>query len=62
MQGGFAKPAGQLKAIVLDEVAVAVKLVGPVGGTASQVAAARVAWLAWADGADAPYASADSTL
>ena len=61
MHGGFAKPAGQLKPIELDEIEVADKVVGPVGGTASQVAAARVAMGTCVDGADAPSASVAST-
>ena len=61
MQGGFAKPTGQLKAIELDEVTFAVKLVGPVGGTASHVAAAEVSALACAEAADEPNKSTAST-
>jgi hypothetical protein len=61
VQGGFAGAAVQLKAMVLEEAAVAVRLVGPVGGTEPQVAAAKVSALACCEEGDVPYKSTAST-
>ena len=60
-QGGFAKPVGQLKVIALDEAAVAVKVVGPVGGTAFHVEVTEVSALACPEAADAPLTSSAFT-
>jgi hypothetical protein len=61
VQGGFAGAAVQLKAMALEDDAVAVRLVGPVGGTESHVAAAKVSALACCEAADVPYKSTAST-
>lgn len=61
MQGGFAGAAVQLKAMALEEDAVAVRLVGPVGGTELHVAGAKVSALACSEAADVPYKSTAST-
>jgi hypothetical protein len=61
VQGGFAGAAVQLKAMALEDDAVAVRLVGPVGGTESHDAAAKVSALACWEAADVPYKSTAST-
>ena len=61
VQGGFAGAAVQLNAIALEEDAVAARLVGPVGGTELQVAAAKVSALACDEAADVPNKSTAST-
>jgi hypothetical protein len=61
VQGGFAGAAVQLKLIALEEDAVAVRPVGPVGGTESHPVEAEVSALACAEGAEAPYKSTAST-
>jgi hypothetical protein len=62
VHGGFAGAAVQLKLIALEEDAVAVRFVGPVGGTESQDAGANVSALCCAEAADAPFKSTASTL
>jgi hypothetical protein len=61
VHGGFAGAAVQVRPMELEVAAEATRLVGPVGGTELQVAAASVSMLICPDGADAPYEFADST-
>ena len=61
MQGGFSGAAVQLKPMALEEDAVAVSPVGPVGGTEVHDAAGVVA-VACAEAADVPYESTATTL
>jgi hypothetical protein len=57
VQGGFAGAAVQFKPITLEEDAVAVRLVGPVGGTEVHDGAAGVVACACAEAADVPSPS-----
>ena len=61
MHGGFTGAADQLRLIVLDDGADAVRLDGPVGGTESHDAAPEVCVLAFVEAADGPYRSTAST-
>jgi hypothetical protein len=62
VQGGFSGAAVQVKPMALEEEAVAARLVGPVGGTAVQLAPACVVAVACAEAAEVPSASTASTL
>ena len=61
MHGGFSGAAVQLKPMTLEEDAVAVRLAGPVGGTALHVDVAEVSALACAEAADVPSTSSAFT-
>jgi hypothetical protein len=62
VQGGFAGAAVQVKPMTLEEEAVAVRPVGPVGGTESQPEPVEVVACACAEGADVPCKSTASTM
>ena len=62
MQGGFAGAAVQFKPMTLEEDAVAVRPVGPVGGTELHDEPAEVVAVACAEAADVPYESTASTM